>query len=115
MDFNTYTASDGAVTVIEIPDQFDYSISESFRVHLKSLVEEGRFKFVIDLSQNKYIDSSGLGSLVSRISLIRSNGGDIRLAAPSETVVNVLNLTHLNKILKCFDDVHSAVVSYESS
>ncbi len=113
MEFKTRTELNGQVIVIEISEYLDYSISDDLRLQLKSLVEGGQYKFVFDLSKNKYIDSSGLGALVSRISVIRSNGGDIRLASPSETVVSVLNLTHLNKIMKCFQDVTSAIESFK--
>jgi len=113
MEYKTRTELNGQVLVIEIPEYLDYSISDDLRSQLKTLVEQGHFKFVFDLTSNKYIDSSGLGALVSRISSIRSNGGDLRLASPCEAVVSVLNLTHLNKIIKCFDDLSVAVESFK--
>ncbi|NIR47905.1 STAS domain-containing protein, partial [candidate division KSB1 bacterium] len=80
MDFETRTALDGNVVVIEMPELLNFDVADILRSKLKSLVENKQFRIVIDLTRTKYVDSSGLGAMVSRIAMARSNGGDIRFA-----------------------------------
>lgn len=55
---------------------------------------------VVDLSGTTFVDSSGLGALVSCLKSARQVGGDLRLVAPTEQVSMVLRLTNLDRILK---------------
>ena len=58
------------------------------------------------------MDSSGLGAIVSKIAVTRSNNGDIRLAAVQKYIDYLLNLTHLNKILQIYPNIEDAVESF---
>ncbi len=68
---------------------------------------------MLDLKNTEYLDSSGLGAFISQIAACRSNQGDIYLAAPSEYIRSLLNITHLNKVLKSFDNVKAAVENFK--
>ncbi|MFQ5753776.1 MAG: STAS domain-containing protein [bacterium] len=113
MSFITREELDGKVVVIEVPRRLYMDSSDNFRTLLSELVEQGKFQLVIDLSKTKFIDSTGLSAMLSRIATTRSNQGDIRLAAPSSFVQELLELTQFNQIIKCFKDVHSAVESFK--
>jgi anti-sigma B factor antagonist len=113
MRFQTREKFDGKVIVIEVPERLDLHISADFRSMLNELVEQGKYQLVFDLEKTKYIDSSGLSALVSRIATTRSNHGDTRFASPTKFVRELLELTHLNQIIKCFDDVNSAADSFK--
>jgi len=69
----------------------------------------------MDLSQTAYIDSSGLGAIVSIIATVRANQGDIRLAAAAGNITNLLEITQLNKLLKCYKTVEEGVKSFSST
>jgi len=112
MEYQVYQAADGAVEVIQTPVRFNIEVSEEFRIILKEFVDKGKYKIVVDLSQTEYMDSSGLGAIVSRISATRSHDGDIRIAAPKEFVKNLFDVTNLVEILKIFDTVEGAVDSF---
>ena len=77
---------------------------------LKNLLEEtvasGQTRIVVDLSQVTFIDSSGLGALISGLKSTRQGGGDLRLADVPEQVMTVLRLTNLDRVLR----VHPTVV-----
>jgi anti-sigma B factor antagonist len=77
---------------------------------LKSLVEEtvasGQARIVVDLGQVTFIDSSGLGVLISGLKATRQAGGDLRIADVPEQVMTVLRLTNLDRVLQ----VHPSVV-----
>jgi anti-sigma B factor antagonist len=76
----------------------------------KNLVEEtvasGQTRIVVDLSQVTFIDSSGLGALISGLKATRQAGGDLRIAEVPEQVMTVLRLTNLDRVLR----VHPSVV-----
>ncbi len=112
MDFQTHRASDGKVVIITVPKYLSTDVSEEFKEYLYSLVAEDNHKIIIDLSGTEYVDSSGLGAMVSRIAECRSNNGDIRLASPSEFMVSLLDITHLDQVLKIFPDTDSAIKSF---
>jgi len=112
MGFITSEELDGKVMVIASPQRFDVSIANDFRNKMIELVERKKFLFVIDLSAAEFIDSSGLGALVSRIAVIRANEGDIRLVFQQEFICKLLALTHLDKVFVCFKSVASAVNSF---
>lgn len=114
MEINSKEALDGKVVVVEIPRYLSADTSEEFKDYLYRIVSEGKYQLVIDLSKAEYVDSSGLGAIVSRIAVCRSNHGDIRLAAPSPFMVSLLNITHLDQVLKIFPAVEEAIQSYLS-
>lgn len=55
---------------------------------------------IVDLSATDFVDSSGLGALVSCLKSARQAGGDLRLVAPTEQVAMVLRMTNLDRILQ---------------
>ena len=110
--FQTTQELTGKVTVIQIPERLDLHNSEDLKILFNDFAQQGHYNWVIDLHKTEYLDSSGLGAFVSQISECRSNHGDIYLAAPSEFVQSLLEITHLNKVLKTFNSVQLAVNSF---
>jgi anti-sigma B factor antagonist len=102
----------GKVTVIDCPIRLDANVSDELKNIMINLIEENKFKIVINLSKTKYVDSSGLGAIVSRIAVTRSNKGDVRIATKTKSILDLLDLTRLNKILKCYEDVKTAHESF---
>jgi anti-sigma B factor antagonist len=111
-DFTTREALDGEVIVIETPQFIDLHSAVPLRGILADLVAQGKVRVVVDMSETEYMDSIGLGALVSRIAAMRSGGGDLRLASPSSHTQKILELTNLAMIIDTFEDVNSAVESY---
>lgn len=71
-------------------------------------VEGGHTHVVVDLSGCEFIDSSGLGALVSGLKTARQAGGDLRIACPTEQVRTVLELTNLDRVLRPAASVQGA-------
>ena len=103
----------GIVTII-CPKRIDVNVSDELRDMIADIIDGGKFRIILDLKNTEYIDSSGLGAIVARISILRSHEGDIRFAAPGTGVLNLLELTHLNKILKTFENLDQATASFTS-
>ncbi len=112
MDFKTEQSADGTVLIIQTPRRLTTENADGLKKLLKNYVDEGHFKIVINLAGTEYLDSSGLGAIVSKIAQTRSNNGDIRLASVQEYVLNLLELTHINQIVKLFDTPEQAVASF---
>ena len=111
MNFNV-SEKQNNIFVIKTPKRFTVEVASEFKDLLNTLVKDQNYKFVIDLSATKYMDSSGLGAIVSRIAATRANQGDIRLANPSKFVEELLDLTQLMRILKIYKDIKSAIKSF---
>lgn len=66
-------------------------------------------KFVVDLSDVEYCDSSGLSAILLAFRILQSNGGHIRLANPSKNVRTLIEISQLDRVLPIFDTVDSAI------
>ena len=115
MVFEIKDDSSTGISIIICPDRIDAEISFELRDLIAELIDNGKYKLVLDLGKTAYVDSSGLGAIVSRISILRTNNGDIRLASLNESVDSLLELTNLNQILQIFDTVKQAMDSFTAS
>ena len=104
-----------AVTVVR-PDgeRLDIAVASDFRNALLELIQNGRRNLVVDLASVSFIDSSGLGALVSALKTLKANGGqgDVRLAQVQEPVVALLEIIRLNRVFSTYASVENAVQSY---
>nr|MBI1230599.1 anti-sigma factor antagonist [Cytophagales bacterium] len=64
---------------------------------------------IIDLSQVRYISSSGIGVLITMLTKMRNAGGDVFLTSPSEHVKKLLIITKLNNIFTVYDSLDEAL------
>ncbi len=68
-------------------------------------IQDGAKVFVIDLSEVRYISSSGIGLLITMLTKMRNSGGEVYLTAPSDHVKKLLIITKLNNIFTVYDSV----------
>lgn len=109
MELETKIIEDKKAVLFYVPPRLDASNSLPFKEKLTELVEKGYKNLLIDLSKTNFIDSSGLGALVGKISTCRKNGGDIKLISPTQRVVEILQITNLDKILKIYKTLEDAL------
>lgn len=83
-----------------------------FRDKIKSLVRDGFLKIVLDVSKVKWINSSGLGALISALATVNSGGGDMRIANVTEKINSLFMITQLIKVFKSFDTIERSVASF---
>lgn len=82
---------------------------------LHELKEKGKKNVVVDLSKTKFMNSSGLGLLISGMTTMRNAGGDLRLANVADRIQSLLVITKLITVFKHYDSVDEAVNSYEEA
>lgn len=87
-------------TVIALEGRFTAAVAPRLRDEASDLVAGGRKHLVVDLSATTFIDSSGLGALISALKTARVAGGDLRIAGAPEQVLSVLRLTNLDRVLR---------------
>lgn len=68
----------------------------------------GNLKVIVDISEVRYINSSGIGVLITLLTKARNKGGELCLIKPSESVQKLLIITKLQAIFKVFDSVEFA-------
>ncbi|KUI36018.1 anti-anti-sigma factor [Mycobacterium sp. IS-1590] len=101
------TTSSGAV-VVKPEGRLNMVAAPALRKELHGLIEGGNTRLVVDLSATEFIDSSGLGALISGLKLARQAGGDLRIAAPTTQVETVLSLTNLDRVLRAHPTADAA-------
>ncbi len=80
---------------------------------LHELKEKNKKNVVVDLSRVKFMNSSGLGMLISGMTTMRNAGGDLRLANAADRIQSLLIITKLITVFKHYDSVEKATSSYE--
>lgn len=76
-------------------------------------IDKGVKKVVIDLSGVDWVNSTGLGILISGLTTIKSNGGQLKLANVTEKIQSLLTITKLVTVFDSHDTVESALSSFE--
>ncbi len=100
---------EGEFTVIEIVEaRLDASIAESFKTFAFNLIDNDQHHLVVNLSQVRFMDSSGLGALVAAFKKLAGNGS-FSLAAAQPAVRDLFDLTSMDKLFTVHDSVAEAV------
>jgi anti-sigma B factor antagonist len=86
--------------------------ASSFRETLRELVTKGNKKLLLNLADVSYIDSSGIGELVSGFTTVTNQGGQLKLLNLTKRVRDLLQITKLYTVFEVFDDETKAVRSF---
>jgi anti-sigma B factor antagonist len=87
---------------------------ESTELHdlLHELIEQDKKSVVIDLGKVDWMNSTGLGLLISGLTTLRKSGGELKLANVTDKIQSLLTITKLVTIFKSFDTVDEAIKSF---
>jgi anti-sigma B factor antagonist len=83
-----------------------------FHGKLHELVNAGRKKVVIDLGKVEWMSSVGLGMLISALTTMKNNQGELKLAAVTKSIQSLLTITRLVTIFQTHDSVDDAVKAF---
>ena len=100
------------VTVIDVEGQLIVGNRQELKQKVMEELERGARKFLIDFSSTGYIDSSGLGVLVSLSKKIREQGGELRLANLNEDLRTLFELTKLDTLFHIASNREEALSSF---
>jgi anti-sigma B factor antagonist len=102
----------GDVSIVAIEGQLIVSNRQELKQKMLEELEGGARKLLVDFSQTGYIDSSGLGVLVSLSKKIREQGGALRLAGLNEDLRTLFELTKLDTLFQIADTREQALASF---
>ncbi len=111
MTFTVRKDPKGAV-VIGVDGQLIVGNRHELKQRVLDAVEAGERKVVIDFSNTGYIDSSGLGALVSLSKKLRDSGGELRLAGLNEDLRTLFELTKLDTLFTIADSTEQALADF---
>lgn len=97
------------VTVIITEERLDSLVGPKLRHVVDELTRSKGLHLVIDMGKTLFIDSSGLGGLLSSLKLVMKNEGDIRIARPTPQALTLLRLTRLHRVFEIHDTLESAI------
>ena len=86
--------------IMNIPTNFVVDEVATFRIQINKLIEEGNRNFIFNFSQCDFIDSTGLGALVSIYKKCVEKGGSIKLKSLKPDVEKLFKLTRLDKVFE---------------
>ena len=92
------TTNGAGVTIVRIVGQLIVGNRQELKTMIQEGLDRGERKFLIDCSETGYIDSSGLGALVSLAKKVREQDGELRIAGLNEDLRSLFELTKLDTL-----------------
>lgn len=86
--------------------------AEAFDEVLKTLVHEGTCNVIVSLEKVKWVNSTGLGILISGYTTLRKSGGELKLLKVSERIENIFIVSKLFTVFESYSDEDEAVQSF---
>ncbi len=113
MSVKLTTRQVGDVTVVDAVGRITLGEGASvFRDSIRDLAANGHKKLLLNLAEISYIDSSGIGELVSGFTTVANQGGTVKLLNLTKRVQDLLQITKLYTVFEVFDDEAKAVRSF---
>jgi anti-sigma B factor antagonist len=104
----------GDVTVLDMSGKITIGEgSVALRSAIRKLIEEGKKKILLNLSQVSYVDSSGIGEFVASFTAIGREGGQLKLLNLTQKIQDLLAITKLLTVFDTYDDESSALNSFK--
>ena len=102
----------GDICVVDVEGQLIVGNRQELKQKVLEELEGGERKFLIDFTNTGYIDSSGLGVLVSLSKKIREQSGELRLANLNEDLRTLFELTKLDTLFNIADSRDAALSAF---
>lgn len=113
MSVKLNTRQVGDVSVIDVSGRITLGEgSSTLRDALRGLVAQGQKKILLNLGEVSYIDSSGIGELVSAFTSVTNGGGELKLLNLTKRVKDLLQITKLYTVFDVHETETSAIRSF---
>ena len=110
MDFNTETIGD--IVVVVLPGEtLEASITQEFKQGIEPLLEENT-KVVFDMSQIRFIDSTGCGVLLTSFKRLKDKGGGLKLCCITDSVDSIFKLMNFDRLFDILEIREDAVNAF---
>ncbi len=103
----------GKAVILEVTGKLMGGVdADIFRDVIHGLLQDDKKRILVDLSAVKWVNSTGIGILITGYTSMRKNKGDLKLLHVSNKIQSILYVTKLNLIFECFDDEDRAIASF---
>jgi len=100
------------VVVIGVDGQLIVGNRHELKTQVTEALDGGERRFLVDFTKTGYIDSSGLGVLVSLSKRVRESGGELRLAGLNDDLKTLFELTALDTLFAVSDTAEEALAAF---
>ena len=109
----TSTRQTNGVTIMDLSGRITLGEgSVVLREQIRDLLAKGQKKILLNLADVTYIDSSGIGELVSAFTAVKNQGGELKLLKLTKKVHDLLQITKLYTVFDVKDDESAAVAAF---
>ena len=109
MELRTEVSEVEGWTVVAVHGEIDVATSPTLRERLIDLVSNGATRMVLDLEAVDFVDSTGLGTIVSVLKRARTHGGDLRLVCTEARMRRLFEITGLDKAVPLHASLEDAL------
>lgn len=106
------TGAADELNVVRVDGVIDTMTATELEGVMKSLLDQRKYKFIIDLAGVDYISSAGWGIFIGNIREIRAHEGDLKLARMIPSVYEIFELLEFDSILKAYDNIEKAKADF---
>ncbi|HOA06821.1 MAG TPA: STAS domain-containing protein [Spirochaetota bacterium] len=110
MEINRRESAD--IVVLDISGEIDLYNAPEIKDTINQLIEDQKYNVIINLEKVSYIDSSGIGALISSLSSLKKYQGGLKIINVYASVRKVFELTKLTSFFEIFDSESDAVSSF---
>ena len=114
MSFKATAREVSGITVVDLSGRITLGEGSSMlRQMVRDLLAKGQHKVLLNLGDINYIDSSGIGELVSGFTTVRNQGGELKLLHLTKKVHDLLQITKLFTVFEVHDNEQQALASFK--
>jgi anti-sigma B factor antagonist len=108
MELDIKSDRNGDVCAVTLDGEIDVYTAPRLKEELVSVVESGCPNVIVDMEKVGFIDSSGLGVLVSALRRARERDGVVRIVCTRDNILKIFRITGLDKVFPIFSDMDEA-------
>jgi anti-sigma B factor antagonist len=114
-EFSTSIKEKGGVSVINLKGYLDAHTAPTLENNFTELIENSKYKIVVNFEDLAYISSAGLGVFMAYIESIREKKGDIKLTNMSDKVFNIFDLLGFPLLYEIYKNEDDALKKFNES
>ena len=107
----------GDVVVVDVSGKITLGegTDQVLKDKMRSLVQQGHTRLLLNLGDVSYVDSAGLGEIVQAYATVNKNGGALKLLHVTRRIQDLLSITKLLTVFETFDSEAEAVTSFSAT
>jgi len=105
----------GDVTILKCDGSLDADNIPVFKKSTYDMLDKGTVKFVLDASKLDFVDSMGLGVLISLLRRVKQKDGDVKIASLTPEVKTIFEITRLYRLFDVSDSAKEAVNKFKEN